>query len=402
VKVESVEFFYASMPVITDNVDGSQDALLVRVGDGIDVGWGECEASPLTCVAAFATPMSHGACQGVAPAVLGHRIDTPDDVRAFTERLRLRSLDLLQAPHVASGIETALWDLLGRRRGVPVWRLLGHGTNHRRVPYASVLFGDDAEETLRRATDIAADGYRAAKFGWGPYGHGSADADAELVRAAREGLGPEAALMIDAGQVWGRDVAALGERWPALVDADVLWIEEPFAGHALGSFGEARRELVGPAGPRLAAGEASHAPEMALNLIDLGGVEFIQIDAGRIGGVGPAAEVAAYADERGVTYVNHTFTSHLALSASLQPYAGFAGHPWCEYPTSLSPLALALTRDRIERDADGLVAAPDSPGLGIEVDLAAITPYLRSVDIDVDGVRLISLPGKDDTDARRQ
>ena len=74
-----------------------------------------------------------------------------------TERARIaadveyNSMDLLQAAHTWSGVEMALWDLLGRARGEPVWRLLGYGASHRKVPYASVLFGDTPHETLQRA-----------------------------------------------------------------------------------------------------------------------------------------------------------------------------------------------------------------------------------------------------------
>ena len=83
---------------------------------------------------------------------------------------------------------------------------------------------------------------------------------------------------------------------------------------------------------KLAGGEGAHNVHMARHLIDYGGVGFVQIDCGRIGGIGPAKAIADYASHRGVTFVNHTFTSHLALSASLQPYAGLAEHRLCEYP----------------------------------------------------------------------
>jgi L-alanine-DL-glutamate epimerase-like enolase superfamily enzyme len=127
---------------------------------------------------------------------------------------------------------------------------------------------------------------------------------------------------------------------------------------------------------------------MATNLIDFGGIRFVQIDTGRIGGIGPAAAVAAYAAARGVTFVNHTFTSQLALSASLQPYAGSAEDALCEYPADPRPLAGAITRGRLEPDADGRIAAPDAPGLGLDVDLDAVAPYLRRVEIAVDGQTL--------------
>ncbi|MBL8705771.1 MAG: mandelate racemase/muconate lactonizing enzyme family protein, partial [Rhodospirillales bacterium] len=113
---------------------------------------------------------------------------------------------------------------------------------------------------------------------------------------------------------------------------------------------------------------------------------------GRIGGLAPAKRVADYAAARGVTYVNHTFTSHLALSASLQPFAGLKDHVICEYPLEAKPVALAITRDRILPDAKGMVAAPDAPGLGLTVDAKALKSYLLDVEIKVGGKALYRTP----------
>lgn len=131
---------------------------------------------------------------------------------------------------------------------------------------------------------------------------------------------------------------------------------------------------------------------MARHLIDYGGVGFIQIDCGRIGGIGPAKRVADYAATRGVTFVNHTFTSHLALSASLQPYAGLPDHRICEYPFAPKPLALAFTATHLARDAAGEIAAPDAPGLGIEIDWDGVRQYLVDVEISVGGRTLYRTP----------
>ena len=89
---------------------------------------------------------------------------------------------------------------------------------------------------------------------------------------------------------------------------------------------------------KLAGGEGAHNFYMAQHLIDYGRVGYIQVDCGRIGGIGPAKRVADYAVSKGVTFVNHTFTSHLALSASLQPYAGLRSDEICEYPFAPKPL----------------------------------------------------------------
>jgi L-alanine-DL-glutamate epimerase-like enolase superfamily enzyme len=388
-KIEAVDFFYLSMPEVTTAADGSQDALLVRVIAGGFTGWGECEAAPLPSIAAFVCPMSHGACRPVSASVLGARLDGPEDIAAISARVAYDSMDLLQAAHTLSGIEMAMWDLLGRKRGEPVWRMLGYTTSEPKIPYASMLFGDSPEETLARGRKARSDGFRAVKFGWGPIGTGAVKADEDQFAAAREGIGPDAHLMIDVGQIFGEDVERAAARLPALEAASATWFEEPFAGPAYEAYSalSARGSTVGIAG-----GEAAHNVAMARHLMDFGRVGFIQIDCGRIGGIGPAFEVAQMAQAREVTYVNHTFTTHLALSASLQPYAGLAKHRICEYPAHPSALARAVTANPLQRDTSGEIRAPDAPGLGIEVDTQALRPYLVETEIKVGGKVIYRTP----------
>lgn len=383
-KIESVDFFYLAMPVVTTAADGSQDALVVRVAAGGHTGWGECEAAPLPSIAAFVCPMSHGACQPVAASVLGQMLDGPADIARIAAAVAYNSMDLLQAAHTWSGIEMALWDLLGHIRSAPAWALLGYAQAWPKTPYASVLFGADPQETLTRAQGIRAQGFRAAKFGWAPFG-ASLASDIAHLDAAREGLGPEGVLLIDAGQIFDEDVEAAAARLPAMERNRVAYFEEPFHGHAYGAYAglAGRMQTV-----RSAGGEAAHNRHMAEHLIDYGRVGCIQIDCGRIGGLGPAKRVADFAVQRGVTYINHTFTSNLALSASLQPYAGLRDHVICEFPTQTSALARALTVSAILPDADGLIHLPDGPGLGVEVNPDALTRYRVEVDIRVSGQQL--------------
>lgn len=378
-QIESVDLFYLSMPHITTEGDGSQDALLVRVTSAGYVGWGECEASPLVSIAAFVCPMSHGACRPVGSSVLGHRLEDPVDIESIASQINLHSMDLLQAPHIWSGIEMALWDLLGKSLSEPVWKLLGYSRAFRKLPYASQLFGDTPEETYVRAMAARRDRFRAVKFGWGPIGT-NLKLDLEHCAAAREGAGKDAKLMIDFGQIFGSDVESAAKRLKCLEEVRAVWAEEPFHTYALGEYAKLSRLSRAV---RLAGGEGSHHPAMARNLIDYGGVGFIQIDCGRIGGIGPAKQLVDYAHNRGCTYVNHTFTSHLALSASLQPYAGVCDYELCEYPVAPKPLAHELTMNHLGRDTDGYISLPDSPGLGISVDTMAARRYLVEVDIRV-------------------
>ncbi len=388
-KIEAVYFFYLSIPEVTTDADGSQDALVVRVAAGPYTGWGECEASPLPTIAAFVAPMSHGACRPVAASVLGETIDAPSDILRVSRRVAYNSMDLLQARHTWSGIEMALWDLLGKARSEPVYRLLGYGRAHGKTPYASQLFGDTAQETLERARAARTAGFRAVKFGWGPFGTGTLESDADQVEAAREGLGSDGILLVDAGQIFVDDVELAAARLPVLERSQVTWFEEPFYSGALEAYAQLGGRTTRVA---MAGGEAAHDFYMARHLIDYGKVGFIQIDSGRIGGIGPAKRVADYAVAQGVTYVNHTFTSHLALSASLQPYAGLVGHTLCEYPVQSRQLAIDLTVNRLEPDSHGEIRLSDGPGLGIEVNMASLSTYRVDVEISVNGTNLFRSP----------
>jgi L-alanine-DL-glutamate epimerase-like enolase superfamily enzyme len=380
-KIEAVDFFYLSMPEVTTEGDGSQDALLVRVAAGGFIGWGECEASPLVSIAAFVCPMSHGACRPVGASVLGQPLETPEDIQRIASQIELDSMDLLQAPHTWSGVEIALWDLLGKVRSEPVWKILGYDESFRKLPYASQLFGETPALTFQQAFEARRQNFRAVKFGWGPIGRGELKTDLEHFEAAREGLGKDVLLMVDVGQIFGDDVEAAAARLPLLEQIGAVWLEEPFHTSALEAYAPlSRRSKL-----KLAGGEGAHNFHMARHLIDYGRVGYIQVDCGRIGGIGPAKRVADYAVSRGVTFVNHTFTSHLALSASLQPYAGLRSHEICEYPFAPKPLARHITSNHIERDSEGYVAAPDGPGLGITIDSEAARRYLVEVEIKAKG-----------------
>lgn len=380
-RIESVDLFYLAMPEIRDIGDGSQDALLVRICAGEFIGWGECEASPLVSIANWVCPMSHSARKPVRDTVLGATIDTPDDIINLGQAVRANGLDIAQTAHTWSGIEIALWDLLGKKRGIPVYQLLGYERAYSKIPYASQLFGDTPEATYDKAVATRQSGFRAVKFGWGIYGRTTVEMDREHVSAAREGIGTDGILMIDAGTVWFDDVDAASRRIPALQDNNVYWFEEPFVGDAVHAY----RELstIHPA-TRLAGGEGASSFYAARHLIDAGGISFIQIDTGRVGGLGPAKAIADYAHDHNVTYVNHTFTTHLALSASLSPFVGIESAEICEYPVEASELAMQLTSNRIEPQS-GLIHVNERPGLGLDVNMETVEKFNVEVRITVDG-----------------
>jgi L-alanine-DL-glutamate epimerase-like enolase superfamily enzyme len=387
-KIESLEFFYLAMPKIEDRGDGSQDALLVRARAGAYVGWGECEASPLTTIAAMICPVSHSACKPVVASVLGEELNSPSDILRIHQRVRESSMDLLQSDHALSGIDIALWDLLGQICEEPVFQLLGYKKPYPKLPYASFLFGETPRETFEKAKQATQKGFKAVKCGWGPFGKGTLKEDCDHIVAAREGIGSETILLIDAGTVWGTNLEAAKARLNTLQEQNVTWLEEPFHTGALESY----RSLAEHSPVNLAGGEGAHNEFMAQHLIDYGKVGFIQIDAGRIGGLTSAKRVADYASKKNIIYVNHTFTSHLALSASLQPYAGMKDHALCEYPVELTPLAYELTENHLELNHDGEINVPEAPGLGIRLNLETIKKYLVQTQIIVNNKVLYQTP----------
>jgi L-alanine-DL-glutamate epimerase-like enolase superfamily enzyme len=213
--------------------------------------------------------------------------------------------------------------------------------------------------------------------------------DIDQVVAAREGLGKDGILCIDAGTVWGSDIESASKRLNMLQEMGVTWLEEPFHTGAL----QAYQDLSKISGNvKLAGGEGAHNEFMAQHMIDYAGIGFIQVDTGRIGGITSAKRVADYAVKRGVIFVNHTFTSHLALSASLQAYAGLADHSLCEYPCQLQPMAYNLTREHLNPNPDGEICLPEQPGLGVMPDMDVVKKYLVDVQIVVNGQTLYQTP----------
>ncbi|MEK7678528.1 MAG: mandelate racemase/muconate lactonizing enzyme family protein [Verrucomicrobiota bacterium] len=382
-KITAVDPFYLRMPQITTAADGTQDTLLVRVRtDEEQEGWGECDASPLVSLAVYCCPMSHGNIINIRESLLGEKLDSPADVARLHAKVLRQGLDIQQIHHAYSGADIALWDIVGKKLRQPVYRLLGGRKAFPKLPYASVLFGETPEETLQIAGRLKAQGFTAAKFGWGPMGKNDAAFDEALVRAAREGLGEAAELMVDAGVVWGTDAETALARAKSFAPYRPTWLEEPLLPDAIEAYAAlARRKPPVP----IAAGENSGNFRAAEDYVQNAGVSFIQIDAGRIGGITVARQVCELARQRGVTYVNHTFKSRLSLAAALHVFADVEAFRYLEYPAAGSRLAHGLVSGVLDRNADGLVTLTDQLGLGVEVNLDIVREFSAEVRVQVAG-----------------
>jgi len=180
----------------------SQDVVLVRVltDDGLE-GIGEADASPEVVKAIIDAPFSHNIACGLREILLG---ENPLETERLWQKMYRRTMYYGRTSVTIcamAAIDMALWDLKGKYFKQPIHRLLG-GKHHDKIKaYASILFGRDGTETRDIGRRWVEAGYQAVKFGWEPMGQ-SETLDLELVRGAREGLGEDATVLIDAGCVW--------------------------------------------------------------------------------------------------------------------------------------------------------------------------------------------------------
>ncbi len=248
-KITQVEAIHLCLPEVNERCDGSQETLVVKVHtDTGVVGVGEVDCSAHAAKAIIEAPLSHKTCRGLAECVLGQ---DPFEIERLIHRMYEGTIFFGRQGAVIqamSGIEIALWDIVGKAVGRPVYQLLGGGFRKTFRAYASILFGDSPAETERIARDLVRQGFRAVKFGWGPMGQSEAS-DIAQVRAARQRLGADVELMVDAGLCW--DAATAIRRAKQFEPFNLTWLEEPL--HPDDVQGYARLSAHSPM--RIAAGE---------------------------------------------------------------------------------------------------------------------------------------------------
>jgi D-galactarolactone cycloisomerase len=274
-------------------------------------------------------------------------------------------------------VEVAAWDLLGRTRDEPVWRLLG-GTKDRIVAYASSGELVDAEERVRRCRALRNAGVRAVKLRL----HSSDwRVDLPVIAAVREAV-PELDVMVDANQGWRMpgdltprwDLATAREFAVELARLDVYWLEEPLPTEDVDGYAA----LAG-SGVRIAAGEMVRSTGEARSLVTRGTVDVIQPDVVLSGGIIGAREVAALAAEQGKTWSPHTWSNGYGLLANLHAALAFSTCPYIEVPFD-PPAWPAERRDwllpfTLEIAPDGTIGPPEGPGLGVVPDWDALERY---------------------------
>jgi L-alanine-DL-glutamate epimerase-like enolase superfamily enzyme len=265
--------------------------------------------------------------------------------------------------HAISGIDMALWDLLGQVTGQPIWRLLGGKHRDRIKPYASMLMTEPAalKDRLQAAR---ARGFRAFKIGWGPFGRVSAAMDEAMVRAAREAIGPEGELMVDAGgsdAFWPHGYKWALERSFLLHDYQVTWFEEPLRPDDLAGYVELTRQSRVP----IAAGEVLTRRQSFQPWIAQRAVDYLQPDVTKVGGLTEEFRIWQSADDHNIFVVPHGWNTGVGLMADLH-MAAAAGHArWVEYLTP-EPYLEDVFVEPPRLDAEGFLRIPDGAGYGVQ------------------------------------
>jgi len=271
--------------------------------------------------------------------------------------------------HAISGIDIALWDLLGQATGHPVGRLLGGRYRERVKPYASVLM-QQPEPLGDQLRAIKAKGFRAFKIGWGPFGRDNAKLDQAIVRAAREAVGPDSQVMVDAG---GSDAFwSQGYKWALrtaemLADYNVTWFEEPLQPDAMHDYVELRRRAPVP----IAGGEVLTRRQSFQPWLQAGAFDIVQPDVTKVGGISEERRIAWMAQENGVRFIPHGWNTAVGLAADLQLASAFPDTDLVEYLTG-SPFIDEIALGGWHLDGEGLLTIPTLPGLGLKLDPDAL------------------------------
>lgn len=274
--------------------------------------------------------------------------------------------------HTISGIDIALWDILGKATGQPVGRLLGGRYRDRVKPYASLLMDQPAPLT-EHLLQIKAQGFRAFKMGWGPFGRVSHALDEAIVRAARDAIGADSLLMVDAG---GSDAFwPNGYKWALrtaemLAYHDVAWFEEPLQPDALDDYVRLRERAPVP----ISGGEVLTRRQAFLPWLRAGAFDIVQPDATKVGGLSESRRIGWLAQAFGIRLIPHGWNTAVGLAADLHLASALPDTDLVEYITG-SPYLDDLVEGGWHLDAEGFLPIPEAPGLGITLDLDAVARY---------------------------
>ncbi|MFC6731316.1 mandelate racemase/muconate lactonizing enzyme family protein [Haladaptatus sp. DYSN1] len=277
-------------------------------------------------------------------------------------RRKLASIDLV-GPRPWH-IETALWDIIGKDAGKPVYELFG--AESRAIPaYASTGEVQSAPDRIEYVEQRVAEGFEAVKL------RVQSTADLEIVREVREAF-PDLTLMVDANKGWSVRVMDEEKQW-SLADArevcreledigNIAWLEEPLPRHDYRGYARLREQTDVP----IAGGEFNNGPHHVREFLRAEALDVLQPDSMLALGMGETVSLAQSAAQQGVSVVPHTWTNAIGFAANLHVMAA-VGSPWCEFPLEppWTPESWSFMLEETFTADEGTVTPPEGPGLGV-------------------------------------
>jgi len=359
-KITGVQVF----PLESERADHGEHGL-VRVDTDEDIsGWGSCYMTPALVRASL---------EYLSDLIVG---ENPLEVERVTEKLHQSTFWFGRGGVLTtfiSGIDIALWDICGKALGQPVSCLLGGRRRERIKPYASQLFSWPVDAMVERLQTAKAKGFRAFKLGWRPFGRIDAKTDEALVRAAREAIGDECDLMVDAGgsdAFWHSDLKWAINTAHMLKEYDVVWFEEALNDGDL----EGHKALREASPVWIATGECLRKRQTFYPWIFGRAVDVLQPDLTCVGGISDGRRIAWTANDHGILVVFHGWNTAVGVAADLQLSAALDQARFVEYLTP-TPYIDGILAEPFQLDEEGMLEVPDKPGLGIEIDEDAVRAF---------------------------
>jgi L-alanine-DL-glutamate epimerase-like enolase superfamily enzyme len=286
-----------------------------------------------------------------------------------------------------SGIDTALWDIIGQAVRTPLYRLLG-AYRETLDAYASAGFyaaNKDAKALAEEVAGYVERGFRYVKIKVGrnpelmnnplhempaaDYATATLAEDIERVAAVRAAIGPKVKMAIDANNAWTPSVALKFMR--AVERFDIHWLEEPVATEDLDGSAALAQQLDTPV--------AGYETETGLpgfrELIARRAVDIVQPDVIWTGGITECRKVAALAQAYNLPVIPHVFASGLATIANMHLIASLSNAGLLECDQNPNPLRSELFNEPLEIDRNGQITLPDRPGLGVTLNQETIAKY---------------------------
>jgi L-alanine-DL-glutamate epimerase-like enolase superfamily enzyme len=269
-----------------------------------------------------------------------------------------------------SAVDIALWDIRGKALDQPIWALLGGRTADRLPAYASGGWADAEGIGAQLQSYIDAGGFRAVKMRVGSMDD-RPNVSAARVRAARKALGPNVELMVDAH---GTYTVAEAKRFAALVeDCDLAWFEEPVSADDRMGLAEFRASTMIP----VAVGESECTRFDFAALVSVRAADILQPDPAFCGGITEAMRIAALASSFNLRLAPHLWAGAPCFFAGLHVLAAAPAGYIVEFSLGANPMIHNLSRAPVVVQ-DGMIAVPEGPGLGLEMDTEMITRYARN------------------------